>query len=65
MQNRNKAEKRRKRYREDELQLLNIQAAFKARMADDLKDVNFVLSDYNIKGVVVHVEDDKIAEFSR
>lgn len=65
LQNRNKAEKRRKRYREDELQLLNSQAAFKARMADDLKDVNFVLSDYNIKGVIVHVEDDKIAEFSR
>lgn len=65
IQNKNKAERQRKRYREDEMQILNNQAAFKARLADDLKDIDFILSDPNIQNVIVQVPDDKIAEFQR
>lgn len=65
IKNRNRVEKERNKYREDEMQILNSQAAFKARLADDLKDVNFILADPEIKSVVVYVPDDKIAEFTR
>lgn len=65
IKNRNRVERARNKYREDEMQILNSQAAFKARLADDLKDINFLLQDRDIKSVVVHVPDDKIAEFVR
>ena len=65
LRNRNKAEKMRKKFREDEMQILNSQTAFKARLADDLKDVNFILLDPNIQSVIVEVPDDKIPEFAR
>lgn len=65
IQNRNKAEKKRKKLREDEMQILNSQTAFKARLADDLKDIDFILSDPKISSVIVQVPDDKIAEFAR
>ena len=60
-----KAEKKRKKLREDEMQILNSQTAFKARLADDLKDIDFILSDPKISSVIVQVPDDKIAEFAR
>lgn len=65
IQNRNKAEKKRKKLREDEMQILNSQTAFKARLADDLKDIDFILSDPKISSVIVQVPEDKIAEFAR
>lgn len=65
IKNRNKAERARSKFREDEMQILNSQAIFKARLADDLKDVDIVLSDPDIKSVIVEVPDDRIAEFVR
>lgn len=63
--NRNKAERTRNKFREDEMQILNSQAVFKARLSDDLKDVDTILSDTNIKNVIVEVPDDRMAEFVR
>lgn len=65
IQNRNRAEKKRKKLREDEMQILNSQTAFKARLADDLKDINFILSDPKISSVVIQVPEDKLIEFQR
>lgn len=65
IQNRNRAEKKRKKLREDEMQILNGQTAFKARLADDLKDINFILNDPKISSVIVQVPEDKLIEFQR
>lgn len=65
IQNRNRAEKKRKKLREDEMQILNGQTAFKARLADDLKDINFILSDPKISSVIIQVPEDKLIEFQR
>lgn len=65
IQNRNRAEKARRKLREEEMQILNGQTAFKARLADDLKDIDFILSDPNIASVIVQVQDEKLPEFAR
>lgn len=62
--NKDKAEKRKKQFRQDELQLLKTAAAFKAQLLDDLKAVDLLLDGSEVDSVIIQVDSSKIAAFS-
>lgn len=64
LKNKDKAEKRRKQFRQDELQMLKTAAAFKAQLLDDLKAVDLLLDGTDVDSVIIQVDPSKIAAFS-
>lgn len=57
LKQKNKVEKTRKKYRNEELAKLRRQTAFKARLYDELKKVDILLDDENINGLIIEVPE--------
>ena len=57
LRQKNKVEKARKKYRNEELVRLRHQTAFKARLYDELKKIDILLDNKDIEGVIIEVPE--------
>lgn len=64
LKQKNKAERNKRKYRDEELQRLKSSTAFKARLNDELKKVDLLLDTENIDGVIIEVPDRVYTLFS-
>lgn len=64
IKNKNKVEKSRKARRKNEMLTLRNRSAFKAKLYDELKHVEVILSDSDIDAVIVTIPDRALTEFT-
>ena len=64
IKNKNKVEKARRALRKNELQNLRNRSAFKAKMYDELKHIEIILSDKNVDSVTLQIPDKYMSLFS-
>lgn len=60
----NKQERVKKQFRQDEMQMLKSKAAYKARLSDDLRDINFMLDDRDVSAVIITIPPEYLASFA-
>lgn len=64
LKNKNKVDKLRRSRRKNEIVRLRQQTAFKARLYDELRHVDVILDDKNVKCVIIEIPDTMQSYFS-
>lgn len=64
IKNKNKVEKARRIRRRNEMMALKNNSAFKAKLFDELKHVEVILSDSHVESITVQVPDNMLPQFS-
>lgn len=64
LKNKNKVEKARKARRKNEMKILRDRSEFKARLYDELKQIEALFKDTSIEAIEITVPDRSLAQFS-
>lgn len=63
LKNRNRVEKTQRARRKEELNSLKVSSAFKARLYDELKNIDVILDSDEVESVVIEIPDQFLAKF--
>lgn len=63
LKNRNRIEKARRKRRKEEIENLNDRAAFRARLAIELRKIDFMFTDESVDAVIIEVEESSLVKF--